>query len=1608
MKDSQATVDRLEARVSELTEALALAQKHTARQAAQMQVGRELNQLFATTLEVPALVKQTAEIIKNGFSFYSVAVFLIDPTGYAVLHYTTTDSPQPHTANEARGLISQVAKTKQPVIVTPEKSLRDTGPLSHPRIALPLIADDDLSGILYLQGVPAPPFEQVDIDTLEPLTGPLATAIKKAQHYSQAIAERDKSKLLFEFSAALGTAHDFEAITKIAVSFADRWGAKTGNIHLLSDTGEVYFKSSYAERNDLDSFEKQELVRRILTEGLEAWVLETGRSALIPDTKLDDRWLPVQYADQAHTSRSIICSPITLERGRMRGAISFVHSQTNYFNQQDLALLDALAAQIGIALENTLLFKDIESNLQESQLVAQISSRLVGVSTIEQIYAALVEGVMKTGIHRCMLYSCADKNGDSLPNFSEFILASDIDTTFEIPDQYRQLNLADHPLLANLVESKKAFTIANISTQPGLAETDRHFLAAFRIKSTAIVPLVLRDRLTGWLFVQYRLPRLFDQHELTLYQMLCNQTVAAIENAQQRQQIHLALTETQILYRAGRVLAGTTNLKDILREALIDFLYGLGLDQGGITLLTPDRKYGELVAYVQNGQVEEFESFMFEIDENIPYQQLLLSGYPFTSYDVATDPRLVDYKNFNSEKSVKSLLEAPMIANGETIGWIGADAVDDHRVFSQREIDLVRAMADQIAITIQNHQLLKKSERQAEQLKTVAQVGNRVSQLTDLGVILSSTVDLIRDRFGFYHVSIFLLDETKKWAVVRASTGEVGQIMVQRPHRLEVGGQSIVGYVTGCAEPRIALDVGEDAVHFNNPLLPDTHSEMALPLIAGGQVIGALDVQSVKVDAFDEEDIETLQIMADQLTAALENARLLKSVEESETFLKAIINQIPDPIFIKNREHKWVVANQAFAAEVLRLPEEKIIGYSDYDYIPKEEADWFWEQDDKIFQTGQPNETEETITNVKGEHRILFTRKIPLFIQDKSEKPDYLIGVINDITERKQRELEREQLLEEIRRSLERTQALYRVSQVMTTATDSQTAFESVLGEYLQLLKLQQGSLILFDPVNNVTKAQARYIHGKPVTPRFELPAQEDLVFQRLRKNPKPLFIENAQSHPLVKASYQTRNQNQVKTMLFIPLIVRGSVMGSLGADSVEANRTFSHNDIEIGEAIVSQLSIRLESLQFLAEARHKTTLLQTAAEVSHAASSILDTDQLINTSVNLIRDKFELYYVGLFLVDEKKKWAVLRAGTGEAGRLQVEAGHKLEIGGGSMIGTSLQNREPRISMDVGGETQFFKNKYLPDTRSELALPLVTQGEAIGALTVQSVQPNAFSAEDITVLQTMADQLANTIVTARSFENTARARRNAEDRLRETIALQQFSQALAGTRHVNEILEILFDACTKVIGFDYIQVSLVDKKQQIKAVAGVGVSESQLRLSTSSLNSGDMMADIIRTGKTEIISGWDERLHKSQFEAQKQHNWLRVFTPITLRQNRVGLVEAGFFNTTKQATLESEQTQLLQAFIDQTALALDNAQRYEVSRRAAQRETIIREITGKIQSAVDIDDILKTTVTELSQLLDTSRASVRLAVTQAGGSLPGRQTKSATNGPSQSTQKFSG
>jgi len=174
----------------------------------------------------------------------------------------------------------------------------------------------------------------------------------------------------------------------------------------------------------------------------------------------------------------------------------------------------------------------------------------------------------------------------------------------------------------------------------------------------------------------------------------------------------------------------------------------------------------------------------------------------------------------------------------------------------------------------------ERNAKRAKQFEAIAQVARATTANESLETLLPRLSSLVSEQFGFYHTGIFLLDEKREFAVLRAANSDGGREMLARGHKLKIGQTGMVGFVSATGTPRIALDVGDDAVHFDNPYLPNTHSEMALPLHITDEIVGVLDVQSIEANAFQDEDIEVLSTLADQVAVAIQNARIYGAMQE--------------------------------------------------------------------------------------------------------------------------------------------------------------------------------------------------------------------------------------------------------------------------------------------------------------------------------------------------------------------------------------------------------------------------------------------------------------------------------------------------------------------------------------------------------------------------------------------------------------------------------------------------------------------------------------------------------------------------------------------------------
>ena len=296
----------------------------------------------------------------------------------------------------------------------------------------------------------------------------------------------------------------------------------------------------------------------------------------------------------------------------------------------------------------------------------------------------------------------------------------------------------------------------------------------------------------------------------------------------------------------------------------------------------------------------------------------------------------------------RSEMALPLIVGDDVIGALTVQSTEE-AAFHDEDIAALQTMADQLAIAIQNSNMHRQAERRSRMLKAANRVGKEVTSILNLEELLPHTVNIICEAYGLYYAGVFLLDAAGEYAVLRAGYGKAGKAMVAEGHKLKIGTESMIGACIAMGEARIALDVGEERVHFKNPHLPHTRSEMALPLIYAGKALGAVTIQSSEEHAFSEDDITTLLTMAEHLAVAINNANLINELKEAHN--EILRNKVFEALTTASTEAIHWIGNKTLpiSLTVSRLQEEIAEGKVDLDSL-KEDLEMISESAAQIIQ----------------------------------------------------------------------------------------------------------------------------------------------------------------------------------------------------------------------------------------------------------------------------------------------------------------------------------------------------------------------------------------------------------------------------------------------------------------------------------------------------------------------------------------------------------------------------------------------------------------------------------------------------------------------------------
>ncbi len=385
------------------------------------------------------------------------------------------------------------------------------------------------------------------------------------------------------------------------------------------------------------------------------------------------------------------------------------------------------------------------------------------------------------------------------------------------------------------------------------------------------------------------------------------------------------------------------------------------------------------------------------------------------------------------------------------------------------------------------------------------------------------------------------------------------------------------------------------------------------------------------------------------------------------------------------------------------------------------------------------------------------------------------------------------------------------------------------------------------------------------------------------------------------------------------------TVNDEVGALANSFNRMTSQLQDTLGslERRISERTADLDMARLLSERR--ALELQSISEVSRTISIEQRLETLLPLITRLVSERFNFYHVGIFFMDETRRYAYLQAANSEGGQRMLARGHRLEIGKG-LVGTVAQTAKPRIALDVGVDAAYFDNPDLPNTRSEMALPLNSRGQTIGVLDVQSTKPGAFTQNDANTLSILADQVAIAIENARLFGQTRQARDEAEA-LYAQIQRQEWSKFVQQETRVG-----------------YHQTA-TSGKQLTKPVET------------------DEILDALGNGRIVVLDGDGTRSEPT------------IAIPVKLREQTIGVLHIKA--PSKNRKWNQDEINLAQAIADRLALALDNARLLQESQRRAAKEAKIGEVSTKISASINMRNVLQTAVEELGRALPGSEVVIQ-------------------------------
>lgn len=877
-----------------------------------------------------------------------------------------------------------------------------------------------------------------------------------------------------------------------------------------------------------------------------------------------------------------------------------------------------------------------------------------------------------------------------------------------------------------------------------------------------------------------------------------------------------------------------------------------------------------------------------------------------------------------------------LIVGGTTIGHL---ALADEALISAEDNEFMQALAREMSNALNNAHLLQTTRNYSHQLRTAVEVSRAVSAFLDRGVLIQEAVELIQRHFGFYYVALYIKG-SGVYATLQAAVGPAGEFSAGQ-QTLWADHNSIVGIAINSQRPYLERDIRQSTLYLPDPQLPDTHSILVVPLRARGTTIGAIDIHSTQIAAFGETEVTVLQLLADQIAVALENAnlfdetqtsyirtnylyqagrRIIEATAESEVY-QAMVEFSANTGLV---DMAFLLTNDSESAEHIVVGQS----WSRFNLIPESSPT-------QILRAAFPFTGD-------GNHNRLFVYKD---IQHETAFPadlaqflaSYGIRAIAFIPIRFEKiwlatltlcRLEARALVDQElqpfltlsgqaavalsnQRLLRETRALYQVSQVLDQAVTSEDAILATVEAITHYTRVAQTRAVMYDQRNGYGNVIVESIpSGRAASFRF--PIQGDPLYQQLLQEKQPILADLSKGIDPTSQAYL--NHFGLQGSCFLPILSQQKVAGFLSLDYQKQGQFLQEPDIIFAQNATDQLATFLENIALFDEALLRAQEMIKLNQIGALIASTLKLDDLaaiIYEQVGLLLDKtfflMALYdadnftYTPLLFMVESRPEPLLSREIEPSSALH----HFLQQG-------ELVQGRPAVQL-----AKQFANGQAAKIQSALWSPLQREGSPVGFITLQSYRPNAYSESDIQLFRSIATQISLAVTNALLLRET-------QDNVAELRLLFSITQAAAGSIDANTRISNMANALHQGLRKADVAILALSDEAHYRVIAAAGHQQNPVP-------AGGLIAESIHIGQPLLVNDLRQLPEYQPFSPQAS---AQLVIPLSLGQRHIGVINvtAGQPNAFTQRDLR-----LLETLSINLATTIESARLFEEIQLANER-----------------------------------------------------------------------